>query len=93
MTPALIYAYKATGRTTRLGIGLLLGAQFAVIAIGATHGYWLEQADIWSTSAYLVALEDHPWGYGIFTAACALVGFLVTAAVIRHSRTGQLAEV
>lgn len=90
LTPALVYAYKAAPSAARLMVGLLLGVQFAVIAIGATaNTYWAPVARLWKTSAYLVACEDHPWAYGVFTAACGLVGALLTVAVMRRSRSSE----
>jgi hypothetical protein len=92
MAPALIEAYKVTSRLTRLLIGLLLGMQFAVIAIGATADkYRVDGKDLWHTNAFIQALADQPLAFAALVAGCGLTGVVITGFVLRRSRNPELA--
>lgn len=90
MTPALVYAYRRTATGTKYVVGVVVGVQVAAFAIGAAaERYYVHDADMWSTSAYVNALADHPVGYGLLSLACAAAGALVTHVALRRSREPQ----
>jgi alpha-1,2-mannosyltransferase len=94
IAPALIYAYKTTATPTRYLIGGIVGLQFAAISIGAsTDGYDLTDANVWTTNAYVVALMDQPWLYGLVTGTCAVAGMLITGLALRRTQDRQPIEV
>lgn len=94
MTPALVYAYRRTSTGTKYVVGAVVGVQVAAFAIGAaTERYYVHDAEMWFTSAYVNALADHPVGYGLFSLVCAVVGALVTHVSLRRSREPQAVTV
>ena len=75
LTPALLYAFHAAARATRIAVGTLLGAQLAVISVGAVdERYYVLATETWTHNSFLLALNDRPLILGSFVVVASVAG-------------------